>query len=325
MGTEKKLYPGIDILKLVCAMLVLFMHTYCYDAGTAGAVFKSITNIGVPFFFIASGFFYGKGLARAEDKRAYFIRYFERILWMYVIWTVLSLPAYIYDLLVTKPELGPVMLILYLVRAFFLTGSMGVYWYLLSILYISVVLYIVYGHPQLTVPLYVVSVLLFIVGVIYEGGLLEDNLIGTAIHVIFGSERNFLTVGLFYMCIGWFLSGRDLRLPPMPVLLVLLAAGIGLIVADHFILPVDFCHAFAALILFLIGIAWNCPIPKKAASFVRRLSTGIYLLHFPFIIVFDLYLKKGTLIDLPVTLAFCLVVYGLCQLLPEKVRSLVFG
>ena len=325
METNKKLYPGIDILKLVCAMLVLFMHTYCYDAGQIGMAIKAVTNIGVPFFFIASGFFYEKGLDRAEDKRAYFIRYFKRILWMYVIWTVLSLPAYIYDLLVTKPELGPVMLILYLVRAFFLTGSMGVYWYLLSILYISVVLYFVYGHPQLTVPLYVVSVLLFIVGVIYAGGFLNDNLIGIAIHVIFGSERNFLTVGLFYMCIGWFLARRPLKLLPMPILLCLLAVGIGSIVAEYFFLPISFCHSFTAVILFLIGIEWDCPLKPETSTRIRSLSTGIYLLHFPFIIAFDLYLKNGSLIDIPLTLAFCLVVYSLAQLLPEKVRKLVFG
>lgn len=55
---KTKIFYGIDVFKLVCAILIVFMHTYCRDYGKAGAWFvDAICNIGVPFFFIASGFF----------------------------------------------------------------------------------------------------------------------------------------------------------------------------------------------------------------------------------------------------------------------------
>lgn len=321
---EKKLYSGIDILKLVCAVLVVFLHTYCYDFGIVGGVLKFITNIGVPFFFIASGYFYEKGLSRAENKRQYFCRYFKRIFFMYCIWTALSLPAFIYNLVTTKGY-GVPMLCLYVIRAFFLTGSMGVYWYLLSLLYVSFILYYVRIHPKLELPLYIVAVIMFIFGLVYNEGLLVNNMFGILTHVVFSSERNFLMVGLFYMCMGWLISAKNPRLPSMPILLIALSCSIGLMVADFFWIPLSVSPAPAALCLFLVGLKWDCRISPKSSYRIRSLSTGIYLTHFPFIILFDLYLEKGTYIDLPLTLLVCLVVYSLAQLLPENVRKLVFG
>ena len=31
MIKQKKIYPWIDVTKLICALLIVFMHSYCYD------------------------------------------------------------------------------------------------------------------------------------------------------------------------------------------------------------------------------------------------------------------------------------------------------
>ena len=64
-----KINYGLDSFKFVCAFLIVFMHTYKKDLGIYGDWFNSvITPIGVPFFFIVSGYFYSKGLLRNDDK-----------------------------------------------------------------------------------------------------------------------------------------------------------------------------------------------------------------------------------------------------------------
>lgn len=338
LRTEKRAYPGIDVLRLVCALLVLLMHVVpslavvylpppgsrLLDGVSVTDLIKSVTAIGVPFFFITSGFFLGTGLHRAEDRTGYFFRWFKRLFLMYCIWTVLTLPVFIYDLSLSKPGIGPLMVVLYVLRAFFLSGSMGIYWYLLSLLCAGVLVFIADGHRVFRIILYVCAVVLFVIGLLYEAGLLP-RLLDDFIHVVFGSERNFLNVGLFFMCLGYFMSGRTERLPKLPFLLPLLGVLLVMTVADCFVLRVDLVYPFTAFVLFLIGLVWQPGIKQETALRLRRLSTGIYLLHFPFIILFDFNLERGILLDYAVTLAFCLIVFSLAQLLPKKVKGLVFG
>lgn len=85
-----KNYNTIDLFKFICAILIVFMHTYCRDLGENGSMFvKTICAIGVPFFFITSGFFLGKGFERNNndiDKKEYYKKYISRLIKMYIGW-----------------------------------------------------------------------------------------------------------------------------------------------------------------------------------------------------------------------------------------------
>ena len=48
-----EIYVGVDLMKLICALLIVFMHTYNHDWGVVGEwIHTTLTPIGVPFFFI---------------------------------------------------------------------------------------------------------------------------------------------------------------------------------------------------------------------------------------------------------------------------------
>ena len=51
----------------------------------------------------------------------------------------------------------------------------------------------------------------------------------------------------------------------------------------------------------------------------------LYLVHFPFILLFDFYLIKGTLLDFLVTLLFCMLVFILEKIFIPKKYKFVFG
>ena len=83
----QKQYSGIDIAKLICAVMVIAIHTqpfsqYVWIDRGAGV----ITRLAVPFFFVSTGFFLD--FSDANKVRKYIIRLFA----LYAIWTIIYLP-----------------------------------------------------------------------------------------------------------------------------------------------------------------------------------------------------------------------------------------
>ena len=322
---EKKVYSGIDTIKLVCSVLIVYMHTYCWDTGSFGLwVRDEVASIAVPFFFISSGYFYGIGIRCSEDKKGYFFHYFVRVLKMYIIWTVFSLPAAWYNISMAHGEYSMIMKLFYLIRSFFFTGSIGVYWYLLSLIYNSVILYLVYTKKMEKV-MYFLAVIFFAIGVLNAASLLSGTMVEKLIHYAFGSERNFLNVGLFYMVIGYFLSDKVIEVKRSTAMIgFILLLGVQTIVNST--ISVRFVHAFTAVALFIWAHQMEMTAIQSFSKKIRKLSTAIYLIHFPFILLFDFYLCKGTLVDFSSTLIFVIVLYLVTsRVLPKKWVSIIYG
>ena len=324
-ASVKKVYPGIDFIKLICALLIVYTHTFCWDTGKFGIWIRDeISIIAVPFFFVASGYFYGIGIRNAQNKRKYFLHYCTRIIKMYIIWTILSLPAAWFDLTLSHEEAGIWIKILFLIRSFFFKGSVGVYWFLLALIYNSFIFYVVY-MKKIEKILYPLAVILFGVGVLYSASFLSGTLHEKIIHLFFGGTNNFLNIGLFYMAIGYYLSDKVIKIKGT------IAGGIciALLVFQTFIntaLPFKFFHAFTAVALFVFAHQIECTMIRPFSKRIRKLSTAIYLEHFPFILLFDFYLKRGTLLDFTVTLTFTILLYALIsKLLPEKWTNNTYG
>lgn len=207
MNFQTQIFYGIDFFKLLFAILIVFAHTYCNDLGYIGDGIRNIfSSAGVPFFFIVSGFFYVRGLSKSDNPKEYMVKYFKRILKLYLTWTVISLPLAWHLIVVSHGDYSLPLKIIYLIRSVLFSGSIGVYWYILSLLYLSVILYIVYVHEKLEKILYASAVIFFVVGVIYAACDPDRNLLFHCIHAVFGSERNFLTVGLIYTSIGYYFA-----------------------------------------------------------------------------------------------------------------------
>lgn len=82
-------YPRLDFLKFIAAVLVITIHTqlfcdinewiYCYYG-------KIITSCAVPFFFVLSGYFYGKEYQQGMLSRYKCGRLIKKYLKMYLLW-----------------------------------------------------------------------------------------------------------------------------------------------------------------------------------------------------------------------------------------------
>ena len=319
----KKTYVGIDLFKLIFAFLIVFTHTYCYDSSIGLWIKQYLSVIGVPFFFIASGFFFYRGLDKAIDKRVYFYKHQKRTLLMYSAWSIVTLPVAYYNLCKAHSDYSPIMKFLYIIRGYFFSGSIGIYWFLLALIYNCTILYLVYKYKKSSLLIYSLSVLFYIIGILYNGGLLYNTVLGNAIHIIFGSERNFLTVGLFCMCIGFMIAKYNLKLKHY-VSLSLACISILLDAYISKIIGVSFIHTFSTIFIFLMAKELILNQIKPISLKLREYSIAIYLGHFPFILVFDYYLRRGTLIDFTSAVLFSIILYWLIKKCTTKTITKAF-
>lgn len=321
----KKDFPGVDIAKLFCAILVVFTHTYCFDGGVAGRwIQTNLSTIGVPFFFVVSGYFYANGLQNASEKETYFRQYFLRLGKMYLLWSIITLPVTWMNISTAHPDWPLWLLLLSMPRSFFLAGSCGVYWYLLSLLFNCVILYLADRYQKEKIA-YLIGLIGFVIGVLYSAGTFNGTIVYTAIHVLFGSERNFLNVGLFYMSIGYAMKNVSFLGKRSWASLLIVASVIGGTIIEK-LTPLRFMHAFSALGLFVLSMDLPISMDIKTTRMFRKLSTVIYLVHFPFILLFDRYLRKGTFLDFSLTIIFSICCYLVMEyILPEKWSVLLRG
>lgn len=323
----KKIYPWLDTAKLTCALLIVYMHCYCYDLGGLGLWIRDIVSaVGVPFFFITSGYFFSKGFMSAESQKRYLGRYVKRIIIMYTVWSVVTIPVAWMNLGFAHPDYGILMKITYLIRGFFLSGSLGIYWYLLSLICGTPIIFYFHSKRK-TKLLSVVAVVLFMIGILYNGGMLNNTPLYTIIHVIFGSERNVLNVGLFYLCIGYLIGQYEEKLPKLPVIYVCLLA-VSLLIDTYLnnIGSLRFMQAFSAFSLFNFCRVLKVNLPDTVARKCRSISTAIYLTHFPLILVFDYYLKRGTWVDFLTVTLISIALYEIVRkILPPKMVKSLYG
>ena len=326
--TEKKLLKGIDVLKLFCAFLIVLLHTYNRDGGVLGNWFYQVfTPIGVPFFFIVSGFFFAKGLIRTDWSMDYLKRYLGRILIMYVAWTLITLPVSWFCIVKGHGDYSLALKVVYLFRMIFFSGSCGIYWYILAMICSCPIIYY-FTKRRKEALLYVVSVLLFLVGVWYNSPYNDHNLAFQFIHAVFGSQRNFLNVGLFYMCLGHFFAVNEsrLKLRNSFIIYALLIIAIVLRTYEIKVFHFNLIQALLAVLFFIIACNLMVNISDEKSLMLRKLSTAMYLLHYPFILLFDFYLKRGTGVDFPVTLCFCFMGYMLItKFFPQKWQQVLLG
>ena len=175
--------------------------------------------------------------------------------------------------------------------------------------------------------MYAVAFALWILGLLYDSKYNTDSGIFTFIHVVFSSSRNFLNVGLIYMSVGHFMAHHEnkIRLPWALVIAIVIASWI-LKRYDFDLLHVPFGNLLVAISLFLLAQKLEMNWLAKHSLHVRKLSTAIYLGQFPFLLVFDFYLRKGTLFDFSLAVFFCIILYlWVITLLPKKWSDIIYG
>lgn len=167
---------GIDLIKFMAAFLVVAIHMLPFedvDAGLSYYFTNTICRVGVPFFFVCSGYYMGE---RCTDWIAVW-RYVLRLLGLYALWTLLYLPQILYQ----NRQAGTwgLSMVKELVYTFFVTGSYTQFWYFPASIVAVLLLHVLKGRLKLPdwllAPTFLLLYILGVMGNAYYGFLLKEN------------------------------------------------------------------------------------------------------------------------------------------------------
>lgn len=294
-------YPNLDLMKFFMALFVVEIHTRplkgFYFAET---VIEGIDVLAVPFFFLASGFLcfrdlnyasFGVAISAGTERVHNTI---IKLLRLYLIWTLLYFPITIFG----NVLLGNSFLhaSLSFVRGTLFVGE-NYYswplWYLLaSIVGFTLVFICVHRGGWRFKRIIPFSLFLLLLGfgiTCVQGWDGAPAYLSVPIKIycrVFGSSRNGLFEGFFYIAVGaaFGMKWNQLNRVPLSIEFAVVAVGLAgiFLVSNDAHLP--FC-VIASIGLFLLSVR-RCSANMNSCAPVRRMSTIIYLVHMYFVVVF---------------------------------------
>ena len=283
MSASSKNHTAIDVVKLIMAFLVVAIHTepfgfsFWLDKG-----FGIITRLCVPFFFVASSYFFFSGNGNP-------VKYVKRLGLLYVVWSLIYLP---FDLSVLKAMTAGQILVKYL-----WTGNGHALWYLCG----SIIGFgIVWGLSKVLKPkqVFAVAVVFWIFGCLKSTyAPVVQRLLSVTLPDSLGS-RNGLFYAFVYYALGLMIAEKnETHAGPQLKNLIGFAVSMLLLVAESLVLVYLFKTEqtilwFSVLPLtyhfFMIVKSMQFPITQTQSLFCRKLSTLIYVSH-----CFYMYLFPG--------------------------------
>lgn len=287
----KTVFPAIDVMKLVMAVLVVIMHKPLFLGDFRNYLLGSVIgDAAVPFFFAVSSFLFFRKLDRTDSSAvSVWIGYEKRLVQFYVLYTVLYLPCIFvkaYTGHYAEITIGGIVGELFtLAGRFFLNTSFVHFWYLNTLILCIAILF---GLTRLTKNKWVV---LGTGAAVYAAVSLASALpqFAGVMQVLPPVLFNVMKKGLICTCIGFFAAQTDDDVPKWekalcPVLwAALLLCGIltydsASPVWENVRLLGAFVCAWSTLRV-CIGSELQ---PSPVYPILRRYSTLIYFLHLLF-------------------------------------------
>jgi surface polysaccharide O-acyltransferase-like enzyme len=93
--------PGVDLLRILAILAVLALHALSYHFDDSIPrnfnlieIICVVARSAVPYFFVASGYFWGKKVVGGADLLQTFLRFSKRILLIFFVWSLIYLLPY---------------------------------------------------------------------------------------------------------------------------------------------------------------------------------------------------------------------------------------
>lgn len=328
----KKNFVGIDLFKLIAAILIVILHSIGNYLGKAGILFISnICCIAVPFFFIVSGYFFGRGLQQKtnNERKNYFKKYEKKLIKMYIVWSLIGIPFMVRAYLNIYGNNYSYIFLL-MIRNIFFTGTFGIYWYILAMIGGSILIYYFSSKNRLKL-MYILSFIFFIFGVLYSGfqGMAENNIVLSCLFkltwIIFACERNFLMVGWFYMGIGYYFSTHKININLQKSIILFILFTIFKF-SESYLNSLSLMNgnkicifqSLQAIAFFLIALNLKLNFMEGYSKIMRELSSTIYFTHFLFIDILNPSQTGNTIKTFIEVIILCLMFYFIVKKINNK-------
>ena len=291
---EGNAYRGTDAAKFVMALFVVAIHAGFFtdiDGGVAFVVIQVFARMGVPFFFVASGFFFSKGLAKRPDGEAAYVRsYVLKLLSMFAFWCLVMLPFWVRNL-VASQGFGPAPALILLRTIVF---DPGVFWYLEALVVCALVSwpFLMRNRTGLLLALGAACYVFGMFGDSYYGLVKDLPVVGDlyrAYFAVFVHVRKGLPFGLFFFAMGALFARREagLGVGLGPLIAAFVAAlglrGLELALVSKGALALDNSVSLfvipPAILAFLISLRAKPRIDDGRARKLRSMSSTLFFSH----------------------------------------------
>lgn len=275
-------YNAIDCFKFIFAILICAMHAGALKSfgETWEALLRLFAGYGVPFFCISSAFFlYRKGNTFDNIKH-----FSKRILFLYIIWTILNLPDIVHRMYPFLYDASWLERVWILFSRFFLFKSTFVgSWYLKASLF--AVWFIYFIKNQKVAWIVALALHLFCVLAWKSGDVLSQNKYLSLYVEFFGHPYNSIFTLIPFFLIGkYIIESKMLERLRRNSMIVLF--GVGMI----FLLPEYFFYENCGL-MWVTNTHFIGRVLASAALFVLVLRTPIGISDMS-----AKYLRKGSII-----------------------------
>lgn len=291
---KKNIYGGIDIFRIVAAILVVILHTVETTDWYPNEVKFVFTRMAVPFFFITSGFFFNKGLDGASNQREFFIRYEKKLLKLFAVWAIIIyFPFEVVSYTTKYPDAGILKMGLYFFRRVFIIGP-GPYWYLVSLMWSAAFLYLC-NIKKKEILISVGIVLGLTLEIMYAcfrgylGNFTIFKCLFQAVYFVYSWEFNFFMFGIPFMGIGYCIAKKDWSLSPKVACTILVLStavrvfeyNLPRIIQSSFWNDnnLSFAFVFQAVSFFMLAKDIDIKISEETSKALRQLSSCIYFSH----------------------------------------------
>lgn len=290
---------SIDFFRSLSIFAVICIHTGPFWSNEFNCNYlKFIINqgarFGVPFFFIASGYFFGKKLQSGFILKDLFVKIFKRLLLIFAFWSTIYLivPSNINQLLqygLLRVTYWKIHWLLTHPITLLLEGSQYHLWFLISLLsaYMLITFFI---HNGLDIN----YKLLYFASALYIFALLSAPYSSTQLGIsIPFNSRNGPFISTLYVAIGYYISFDRFQVKPLTAI-GLMAIGYLLhmieayILWRHFNVSLPHLHSLCGTVIWSTGIMLFCLSNENFAkssylSSIGKYTLGIYVSHFLFV------------------------------------------
>ena len=266
----KKNYNAVDLAKFLMCLCVAYAHiAFFQDIAPFWNDFatKYVMRLTVPFFFMTTSFFLFRRVEEDKDGYRQIKKYIMKFLRLYIVWTLLYMPAVIVDKVIKYPYGGIKEGILYAVTDIFRGASYTQLWFLAALCVGTAVTGLcLYIHAK---P----SVIVCFAFAVYALGIWLQSYYG-------------LFFGFLFIALGLFFARKSVKLKGITV-----AAGFFLSMVmgymEVFVFPVNAITANGEMWFFLIPASFflfyfitNMELKdRKIYGKLRELSMMFYYLH----------------------------------------------
>lgn len=277
-------YKTLDLLRLYCACLVIFIHM---GLGDSVAFIPCVTRQAVPFFFLASSFFFTKRAAKAENLKAFTISYIKPILIVYAVWALLWTPNFYIEALSNHSGKSVFYIVLIVLRRILLCGA-AQYWYLLILSESVIVLAFLMHHRAYRIG-WVLCLLGIALHIIYNQHFSSGvgRWIYQVFYTVFCWDCNVIMTGFPLVFLGFFFARNEEKLAShsrwLYLALFILTVAAAFIVHTRsqslYGVPAGFLQAIFLFLFCLPPARYEDRIPGKLCRWTRNHSSVIYLTH----------------------------------------------